>query len=619
MKPFIISLIVFGICSQLYGQNYERGLSSESIEKVDSLWNVYKMAKHDTIRIKLLIEKMGKIYESINPDSAILLYNKAIVLTDKNLISPFVTTQTLHELMLYKSSSLRNIGLVHYLQGNYNKAIEFYLKSLKVNEELNGKERISDDYIHIGNFHYLLGNYDSANEFYFKALKINEEINDKEGMSSCYLNIGCVYYSQKSYSKAMEFYFKSLKIKEELGDKKGMSDGYLNIGTIYYSQNNLDKANEFYLKALKIEEESGDKKGMSESYSNIGNIYHSKGNYHKAIELFIKALKIKEELNDKEGMVYCYASIGSMYISLADSSTFNKSIRLNCLNQAIEYGTKAMALANEIKATSSKNTASQTLMLAYKKLGDFEKSLEYAEIFIVTNDSIFSEEKIKAITEMGTKYETQKKEEKIKLLNKEKQLEKTKRTFLIYITILIIILTAIIIIFLVVKNRKNRQLFLMQKALKEAEINSLQNELLHNHQKLDDFTGRILSKNKLIDELQQKLNELPRSGINLSQEQQEQLQILCHLKILTEDSWNEFKKYYDKVFPGQINTLQINYPELTTAELRIFLLIKLNIDTKDIADMLGISIESVRKSKYRLKKKLQLKEDMSLDEYIQNV
>jgi DNA-directed RNA polymerase specialized sigma24 family protein len=87
-------------------------------------------------------------------------------------------------------------------------------------------------------------------------------------------------------------------------------------------------------------------------------------------------------------------------------------------------------------------------------------------------------------------------------------------------------------------------------------------------------------------------------------------------RILTEEDWSRFKKYFDKVFPGKIQQLREIYPEITSAEQRIFMLIRLKTESKEIAGMLAISPESVRKTKYRLKKKLRLNEEDSLDTFI---
>ena len=450
---FLLFIVICSIFSYgMFGQNI----------KFDSLQNLYNNATHDTTRIKLLLD-FGEIFEAENPDTAIFFYNKAL-----SLAQTFRQTHTIDNkqsaiINKLEASSLRYIGIVYDLQGNYLIAFDYYLKSLKIfeklgnkkgvykcyinignilmyqgnyqqsidyflralkiTEELNNKKGMSDCYNNIGLVQYYQGIYPQAIENYLKSLKITEELNDKKGMSNCYNNIGLVHSYQGNYTQAIEYYLKSLKIFEQLGDKNGLSACYTNIGSVYTYQGNYPKAIENHLKALKINEQLGNKKGMSNCYVNIGNAHMYLGNYHQANEDYLKSLKITKELGDKNGMALVYGNIASINISLFDSAIINEKQRINYINKAIEFGTKAIELSIEIKAMPMENSSANTLMNAYKKLGNYKKSIEYADIYIATKDSMFSEEKTKSLAEMGAKYESEKRELTIQKLEKEQLLQ----------------------------------------------------------------------------------------------------------------------------------------------------------------------------------------------------
>ena len=155
------------------------------------------------------------------------------------------------------SNSYNNIGVVHHYQGSYDKAIEYYLKSLIITEKLGDKLRISNSYNNIGVFYEKQGSfakdpkirtekYDKAVEYYLKSLKIREELGDKNGMTKSYHNIGFIHQEQGSfakdpkirmdkYDKAIEYYLKSLKIREEMGDKNGIASTNNNIASLNIS------------------------------------------------------------------------------------------------------------------------------------------------------------------------------------------------------------------------------------------------------------------------------------------------------------------------------------------------------------------------------------------------
>jgi len=91
------------------------------------------------------------------------------------------------------------------------------------------------------------------------------------------------------------------------------------------------------------------------------------------------------------------------------------------------------------------------------------------------------------------------------------------------------------------------------------------------------------------------------------------------LNIHTDEDWDFFKKAFDEAYPGFFGALRYSYPELTPAELRLSALIKLKLSIKESAAVLGISLESVRKARYRLRKKLMIHEEENLEEFIERV
>ena len=70
------------------------------------------------------------------------------------------------------------------------------------------------------------------------------------------------------------------------------------------------------------------------------------------------------------------------------------------------------------------------------------------------------------------------------------------------------------------------------------------------------------------------------------------------------------------MYPRYINSLRITHPDLTEAGERLFLFIKLSLTNKEAAAILGISTETIKKTRTRLRKRLNLSEEMNLDEYV---
>ncbi|PKP18710.1 MAG: hypothetical protein CVU05_12980 [Bacteroidetes bacterium HGW-Bacteroidetes-21] len=380
-------IILIFICSSfvLSGQNQE----------LDSLLNLYYKANHDTTRIILLNEEIGYSFERKHPDSAIYYYEKAISIANKNLIDASNNSPSLKiTFQKLKANSLRYIGIVLYESGTFDQAIKYVLKSLEIYEQLIAKDKDK-----------------------------KQIIDCKNGMTRCFIPLGNIQYDQGNFDKALEYYFKALKIHEELGNIQEKSGCYVNIGNVYYDEGLLDKSNEFYLKALKIAEELDDKKSMSKCYNNIGNLLLSLGKYDEGIEYYLKSLKIKEEFDDQYGIAMVNANIAQLHVLIADSLYPNASTKRNeHLQAALNYGLKAIEIARKIKAVPLENPAANTLMSVYKNLKNYQKGLEYAEVYIATKDSMFKEEKMQAVTNAEKRFESEKKQLLIDKLNKEKEL-----------------------------------------------------------------------------------------------------------------------------------------------------------------------------------------------------
>jgi serine phosphatase RsbU (regulator of sigma subunit)/Tfp pilus assembly protein PilF len=467
----IILSILLIICTGL-------GSFGQSL-KVDSLLRQIRKTKDDTTCV-LLYDDIGEELKLVNLDSALYYYNKALAVSAQSMALKSANRSIKNRTSLIHAETLRLIGITYSEKGDYNISKTFLEKSLTLFEGLNERKRMSTCHVSLGNAYCGLGNYDIAREYYAKALAINqkyglkkniakcysqignsynyqgwynkaidaylkslkirEELKDKEGMSACYTNMGGAYYYLKEYGKAIDFYTKSLKTDESLGDKSGVSINENNIGLVYTDLHQYDKAIDFYLKSLKICEELGQKDGLADGYNNLGLAYKGKGDDEIAIGYYLKSLKIAEGLNDKKAIVTAKVNIADLHVELAKTKgATNHANKLKHLNSAICFGKDAIKSAKGSNLIQLENFASKSLLNAYQELGNTAEALKYAEVFIATNDSMFKKEKTSALAEMEAKYQSEKSQKEIEVLEKDKTISqiKTQKQKIFIITALI--------------------------------------------------------------------------------------------------------------------------------------------------------------------------------------
>jgi len=435
---------------------------SQDRQTIDSLKQLLVEAKQDTNHIYVLLE-LGDRYHHSLPDSASFYYYKALEISEK------VDNDA------GRAKSYRSIGTILQLKGENDSALEYLMKAQSTFIKIGEKEGLATCYNNIGYTHKLKGEYDKAIEYFYKALEIADELDDKRQMARTYNNIGSVHQMGGSNDKAIEVFEKSLYLYSEIGYTRGKAICSINLGISYFNKSDFEKALEYHENALVIHSENNNRQGVSICYINMSEIYRNLGMYDKAIEYSLKSVELFEEMGYKEGMASAYANISSFNIAFADSLAVSEAQRIRYLYKSVEYGDKAIELAREMKSLYIESSAANTLVQAYKGLGNYKKAVEFLEIIIVTRDSMFQEEKTNAVLEIETKYETEKKQQQIELQESQiraqeadiKQ-QKTYRNALGTGFLAVILIITIVIIAFIQKKRDNKKIVEQNQQILEA-------------------------------------------------------------------------------------------------------------------------------------------------------
>jgi len=377
---------------------------------IDSLRRVLKTSAQDTNYVKTLTHLawvIGRTY----PDSAIIITGQALSLSQKI------------KWKKGEAASELRLGVFCLFQSKYKEAVVHYNNVLKVCEMMVASSNSADAKIgkkywvkalgSIANSYLEQSDYPKALEYYLRALKISEEMGDKEQVGMLFGGIAIVYRAQSDYVKALEYNLKSLKLANEVGDKQHVCNTLVNIGNIYKSQARNSMALEYYSQALKVAEEIGDKRSIGFALSNIGGVYFNQGDsavkksnlvfgmtdrYPKALKYYIKSLKISEELGDKQQVGITAGNMGNLYTNMGK------------YNEAEEYLKRAVLIGRENGALDFEKDHHYNLFCLYEKTTRHALALKHYKKFISLRDTIFSQENNKKImrSEMDHEYEKKK-------------------------------------------------------------------------------------------------------------------------------------------------------------------------------------------------------------------
>lgn len=247
-----------------------------------------------------------------------------------------------------------------------------------------------------------------------QALKIYETI-DKENYKELAVtlsNLSTVYYTLNNKEKAIEYAIRSLQYREKMGDFEKLSLSCCNISQLYVGIDN-EQAEKYRQLCVKYAEQSRSEDRIMHSYITSSVIAGSQKNYSLSKEFELKAIAMLEK-NGKDN-----AMLARRYIALAIASNYLKedsSITISYFNQAL----------NQSQALNNKYNLKDTyyyLTSFYKSHHDYEKALEYNNKYLLYKDSIISATTATNIAELEKKYETEKKDHEIELLNTDKKIK----------------------------------------------------------------------------------------------------------------------------------------------------------------------------------------------------
>lgn len=152
------------------------------------------------------------------------------------------------------------------------------------------------------------------------------------------------------------------------------------------------------------------------------------------------------------------------------------------------------------------------------------------------------------------------------------------------------------------------------------ENKKLLSDIEYKTKELTSFTLSLVQKNEIIIRLQQNIEELSKTAETA--ELKSKLRMLSKsidLSNQVEQEWINFRKHFDQVHPDFFIKLKLAYPTLTQSDIKLSTLLKLNLETKQIATILGISTDSVKVLRHRLKKKMGIPSNQSIDEYLESL
>lgn len=369
-------------------------------------------------------------------------------------------------------------------KGDFEEALQHITQGLHyVDESNNGHEL--NVFLHLvkGVVKRRQSDYEAAYQAILGADSIANAAKDDTLRYSTLTQLGIISVTMKDLDRAMAYHKNAIEMARRMNNPRKMAKSCGNIGIIYREKNQFKEGIQYNQEALKYANESGDSSSIAYALAELGTMYDRSGDYEKATPLLMQALHIRERLNEQNELAYTYFYIGN-------------NMRRKGLNaQSSEWIRKGYDQAVKINNVKQIIDAYHTLFLNFEEIKRYDSANFYLRKFVDIRDSLSGKEVKEKIEELNIRYETQKKDLKIK----EAQL---KNVYLMAgLGILLLSLGLLYVAYhrrkLRFKNQLQESMILEQNKATKAIIEAEENERQRIAADLHDGVGQTITAAKM--------------------------------------------------------------------------------------------------------------------------
>ncbi|MCG8374390.1 MAG: tetratricopeptide repeat protein [Balneolales bacterium] len=487
-----------------------------------------------------------------------------------------------------------NMGISYAIQAETDSALIYLEEALRLFISIDDLRSIARMNSSIGTIYAIQNKYEEAITYLLDSIPIFEQLGDSLNIGLTYFNIGQMYSDQGLYEESLERTLRASEMYRAIGNERKVP---VTNAAIAQSLIELDREEEALIyieQGLEVVKNYIDVPSERNLHNMAGRIYESTGNLEDARNSYSKALEKANQLNSNRLAIEIKFSLAGVDYRLENYASSKK------------YLTDIVSIIEERRLQGTerlKSNAMDLLSRVEANMGNTESALEYLKMAKVLSDSIYREENARAIAELETIYETEKKENQILLLEAEN--EATNLKFLIAIILGSSLIIIIGISFWQYQRRKSKE--------RTIEVQSIKREL-------EQYGVLLAEKNAFLSSLKENLVGL--KGNVKSFEAKKELNVLVdslHHNVNLSETEEEMFQKIEQVNTGFFMKLRKNSTDITKNDERLASLVQMDLSNKDIANILNINPRSVNQAKYRLKKKLNLSPEIDLKHYLRSV
>ena len=348
----------------------------------------------------------------------------------------------------------------HLYQGDYNRALNYANKSLKMAMDKNIATWKAKSFNDIGIVYKGMGEYKKAIEFYIKSLEIKEKIGLKLPIAYTVNNIGNLYRDLEDPESALSFYRRTIKLYLSIKDKdmsSKVADVYENIGLVLGQVGNLSAGYDALSNSIKMYKLLEQKNDLIRALIILADLKNMGGYFRDANDLLIEAEALEGKLEVKPYLRLRVAKAKSL-------------LGLKDYFKAKTYALKALAMSESYGDDLNQVAALYLLYEIQKSLGDSSAALSYLEKYTDDKDIINKKIMDDQLVRLQSEIRFKESEKELESLDKDYQIQQLKvieQGF--YLLVLASVLFIFVLVFWLINKAKKTENNKLKMVIEEHE------------------------------------------------------------------------------------------------------------------------------------------------------
>ncbi|NQV38198.1 MAG: tetratricopeptide repeat protein [Candidatus Marinimicrobia bacterium] len=498
----------------------------------------------------------------------------------------------------------KSLGNILNIQGFSSQALEYYVKALNDYVFLDDSIAVGWMYIEIGNVYFHRGFFKDAEEKYQKAFQVFKKIDLQTGVATVLNNLALISLERSELDSASNYFLQSLKERIQLDNPLLIAHSYLYLGEIYLIRDSVQIAQNYFYKAQEIGITADTLNLIGRSHESLGEVFLQMNQDSIAMGHFRLAESDFIINTNVVYLVHLYQRLAAYYVT----KDKNDSALVN-LNRAV-------FLAEKHNLSKDKMIILEQLIHLQKKAGNRDELISLYEELDSLRIGFYQSEKKQVLFKSEIQLELS--AQNRKLAEKEARLRITRRER--NFSVIAGLFLALFIWLLYRRFKQNKMIHLQELKIERLKAKQREDKIVIMKKELVIKATYIQQKSDLIGLITKDL-KYNISLLKSSEDRRQFNQLVLSLEETqkSEDHWQEFEKQFTATYPGYFKILVIQNSSLTTMDLKMCAYLKMNMNTKEIASLTGLSVRSIESRRFRLRKKLGLNNGRNLFNYFNSL